>query len=196
MTKGGLMSKLVIGLAAFILLAAGRALAGNALTDSSPGVTTTATTPPGTTTNDDTTTSTSTLETGEDVSGPCDEAEHANDPRCTGAAPAGEREDPADDDWGGGDRAHTNRGPGGGDHGDDDHGEDDGSGSNRGSDDNAIDHKRRSTECERRWQSSSARSWPRRPSRSRRWARPPARRSASARSTAASRSRRGRSPEP
>ena len=27
-------------------------------------------------------------EAGEDVSGPCDEAEHANDPRCTGAAPA------------------------------------------------------------------------------------------------------------
>ena len=26
-------------------------------------------------------------EPGEDVRGPCDEAEHANDPRCTGAAP-------------------------------------------------------------------------------------------------------------
>jgi hypothetical protein len=129
------MSKLVIGLAAFILLAAGGALAGNALTGSSPGVTTTATTTPsGTTTNDDRTTSTSTLETGEDVSGPCDEAEHANDPRCIGAAPAGEREDPADDDRGGDDRAHSNHGPGG-DHGDDDHGEDDRSGSNRGSDD-------------------------------------------------------------
>jgi hypothetical protein len=25
---------------------------------------------------------------GEDISGPCDEAEHANDPRCTGVAPA------------------------------------------------------------------------------------------------------------
>ena len=127
------MSKLVIGLAAFILLAAGGALAGNALTDSSPGVATTATTTaPGTTTNDDTATSTSTLETGEDVSGPCDEAEHANDPRCTGAAPAGEREDRADTDD---DKAHSNRGPGGGDHGDDDHGDDDRSGSNRGSDD-------------------------------------------------------------
>jgi hypothetical protein len=43
------MSKLVIGLAAFILLAAGGALSGNALTDSSPGVTTTSTTTPGTT---------------------------------------------------------------------------------------------------------------------------------------------------
>jgi hypothetical protein len=127
MTKGGLMSKLVIGLAAFILLAAGGALAGNALTDSSPGVTTTATTVPGTTTNDDTTTPTSTLETGEDVSGPCDEAEHASDPRCTGKAPADERGDRED---AGDDRAHSNRGPGG-----DDHGDDDRSGSNRGSDD-------------------------------------------------------------
>ena len=122
------MSKLVIGLAAFILLAAGGALAGNALTDSSPGVTTTATTTtPGTTTNDDTTTSTSTLETGEDVSGPCDEAEHVSDPRCTGAAPADERGDRED---AGDDLAHSNRGPGG-----DDHGDDDRSGSNRGSDD-------------------------------------------------------------
>jgi cobalamin biosynthesis protein CobT len=30
-------------------------------------------------------------EAGEDVSGPCDEAEHANDPRCTGAAGADDR---------------------------------------------------------------------------------------------------------
>ena len=37
---------------------------------------------------------------GVDVSGPCDEAEHANDPRCTGAA--------RDDD------GRRNRGPGGG----------------------------------------------------------------------------------
>ena len=126
------MSKLVIGLAAFILLAAGGALAGNALTGSSPNVTTTATTSttPGTTTNDDLTTSTvETVETGEDVSGPCDEAEHANDPRCTGAAPAGEREDRADDV--NDDRGHSNRGRGG----DDDHGQDDRSGSNHGSDD-------------------------------------------------------------
>ena len=27
-----------------------------------------------------------TTETGEDISGPCDEAEHADDPRCTGDA--------------------------------------------------------------------------------------------------------------
>lgn len=128
------MSKLVIGLAAFILLAAGGALAGNALTGSSPGVATTATTTTTsrTTTNDDTTTSTSTVETGEDMSGPCDEAEHADDPRCAGAAAADEPRDRADDD---GNEAHSNRGPGGGDHADDDHGNDDRSGSNRGSDD-------------------------------------------------------------
>ena len=34
-------------------------------------------------------------EAGEDLRGPCDEAEHANDPRCTGAAVASPR---ADDD--------------------------------------------------------------------------------------------------
>src|ERR687891_162021 len=32
---------------------------------------------------------TTTVEDGTDISGPCDEAEHANDPRCTGGAPAG-----------------------------------------------------------------------------------------------------------
>ena len=36
-------------------------------------------------------------EPGEDVRGPCDELEHANDPRCTGAAPAAGNGDVADD---------------------------------------------------------------------------------------------------
>jgi hypothetical protein len=90
---------------------------------------------------------------GEDISGPCDEAEHANDPRCTGVAPAttttvgdddeagqdisgpcDEAEhanDPrctgaqADDD----DRHGSNRGPGGDD---DDHGGNSGRGGNSG----------------------------------------------------------------
>jgi hypothetical protein len=31
---------------------------------------------------------TTSVETGEDISGPCDEAEHANDPRCTGVGQA------------------------------------------------------------------------------------------------------------
>jgi len=96
------MSKLVIGLAAFVLLAAGGALAGGALTGSpSVGVTTTRT------------------ETGEDVSGPCDEAEHANDPRCTGAPVLG------DDDRGEDRRGRHHRGH-------DDNGDDDRSGSNSG----------------------------------------------------------------
>ena len=129
------MSKLVIGLAAFVLLAAGGALAGGALTGSSRDETvTTATTdaahpiPTGTTKR---------TETGEDVRGPCDEAEHVNDPLCAGGAVvrlddgddraradgddrAEDRADDEDDD----DRSGPNRGHGGGD---------DRSGPNRGS---------------------------------------------------------------
>jgi hypothetical protein len=63
-----------------------------------------------------TTTETTTVEQPGDVSGPCDEAEHANDPRCTGA---------------GGDRV-DNSGPGsansGHGHGDDDGDREDNSG--------------------------------------------------------------------
>jgi hypothetical protein len=40
----------------------------------------------------------------EDLRGPCDEAEHANDPRCTGAGGAQARDDDGD---------RRNRGPGG-----------------------------------------------------------------------------------
>ena len=39
-------------------------------------------------------------EAGEDLSGPCDEAEHANDPRCTGAATAPAAGDDIADDRG------------------------------------------------------------------------------------------------
>jgi hypothetical protein len=70
-------------------------------------------------------------EAGEDVSGPCHEAEHAADPRCTGGAArveddghAGEHRGRGDDDA---DEDHSGRGRGGG-------GEDR-SGSNSGSDD-------------------------------------------------------------
>jgi hypothetical protein len=55
-------------------------------------------------------------EAGEDLRGPCDEAEHANDARCTGAAAAPRADDNAEDvgdDHGGAD--HSNRGSGGGD---------------------------------------------------------------------------------
>jgi hypothetical protein len=55
----------------------------------------------------------------EDLRGPCDEAEHANDPRCTGAAGVQTRDDDGD---------RRNRGPGN----TDDSGHDDGSSGNRG----------------------------------------------------------------
>ena len=48
-------------------------------------------------------------EAGEDVRGPCDEAEHANDPRCTGA---GARDDDRDDHNSGRGRSGGNSGPG------------------------------------------------------------------------------------
>jgi hypothetical protein len=80
-----------------------------------------------TTTTDTTTTETTTTpQGGVDISGPCDEPEHFNDPRCTGA--------PDFDDHGG------NSGPGGGDDWDDDFDDDDsgrgrGRGRGRGGDD-------------------------------------------------------------
>jgi hypothetical protein len=99
--KGGLMNKLVIGIAAFVLLAAGGAMAGGALTDSSldDNEVTTATGTTTTTTNDITTlgTTTTRTETGEDLRGPCDEAEHANDPRCMGGTVTGRDDDRHED---------------------------------------------------------------------------------------------------
>ena len=50
-------------------------------------------------------------ERGEDVRGPCDEAEHRNDPRCTGAARHDDRRG-RDDDHSGRDRSGSNSGPG------------------------------------------------------------------------------------
>jgi hypothetical protein len=77
-------------------------------------------------------------EAGEDLRGPCDEAEHAGDPRCTGAATA----PPAADDDAADDRGGDNSGPGSsnsgsGDHSGRDDGEDDGghSGHGHGGDD-------------------------------------------------------------
>ena len=78
-----------------------------------------------TTTTAETTTAaetTTTTTTGVDISGPCDEAEHRNDPRCTGAATV--RDDRDGDD---GDHRGRNRG-----RGSDDDGDDDRSGSNSG----------------------------------------------------------------
>jgi hypothetical protein len=71
-------------------------------------------------------------EPNEDLRGPCDEAEHANDPRCAAVAPADATTTRADDDRGGNrgpNRGHDDgvdhggsSGPGGGHgrHGDDD----------------------------------------------------------------------------
>ena len=70
-------------------------------------------------------------EAGEDLRGPCDEAEHANDPRCVGVAGAGTTTvTTRDDDR----RGHDDRG---GQHrrghgGDDDRGDDHGGNSGRG----------------------------------------------------------------
>ena len=86
---------------------------------------------PGATT-DDTTTGTTTGRTATttvgDISGPCDEAEHANDPRCTGGATTTNDDDRHDDD-----RSGPNRGPDGDDDGNEDDDDEDRSGSNSGS---------------------------------------------------------------
>jgi hypothetical protein len=73
-----------------------------------------------------------TTETGEDISGPCDEAEHADDPRCTGAVGTvtdrrgdddrRRRRGPGRGDERHEDRSGPNRGPGRGDERRDDHG--------------------------------------------------------------------------
>jgi hypothetical protein len=70
-------------------------------------------------------------EVGEDLRGPCDEAEHANDPRCTVVAPTG-TVSPRADDHRGPNRGHDARddhgrhsGHGGGERGHGGHGNDD-----------------------------------------------------------------------
>ena len=79
-----------------------------------------------------TTTSTTVEDAGDDavddISGPCDEAEHADDPECTGVTPASTvvDDDDGDDDDDHGDRSGS--GHGGDDHG----GDEDRSGSNSG----------------------------------------------------------------
>src|SRR5919109_272887 len=51
-------------------------------------------------------------EAGEDVRGPCDEAEHANDPRCTGVAPAPRDDEDAEERHGDRSGPSENSGPG------------------------------------------------------------------------------------
>jgi hypothetical protein len=140
--RNRMMNKVLIGLLGAGVIATGGYAAATGIDDPAPvrtvslpgattgdTTTTTSTTTAATTTDDivvgtapATTTTTPTGTTGEDISGPCDEAEHANDPRCTGGATT-------DDDDGDDDRSGPNRGSD-----DDDHDNDDRSGSNSGSD--------------------------------------------------------------
>jgi hypothetical protein len=96
-----------------VLLMAGVALAGTLTSLDSTNSPTVGTTPPPATTtvrHDDRGQENELRghenEPGEDVRGPCDEAEHASDPRCTGSAPATRADDDAVDDRG------PNSGPG------------------------------------------------------------------------------------
>jgi hypothetical protein len=134
-----MMTKLLIGLLGALVLATGGYAAAAGLDDTEPARTVSL---PGATTSDDaelttgttTTAATTTVEddavTGNppvstgtiDMSGPCDEAEHANDPRCTGAGGVEHDND------------NSGRGSGDDDHNDDHGGDDDRSGSNSGSD--------------------------------------------------------------
>ena len=125
----GLLAAAILGTGGFAF-AAGLDDSQQARTVSLPGVSTSDDTTNTTNTTNDTTTAATTTDdivigdapavttNSVDVSGPCDEAEHANDPRCTGAVD--DDDDRGDDD---------NSGPGSGD---DDH--DDRSGPNRASD--------------------------------------------------------------
>jgi hypothetical protein len=81
-----MMTKLLIGLLGAGVIATGGYAAATGL-ETDPARTVSL--PSATSTEDTTTTATSAATTTEDlndVSGPCDEAEHRNDPRCTGAS--------------------------------------------------------------------------------------------------------------
>jgi len=132
------MTKLLIGLLGAGVLATAGYAASIGLDDTTPvrTVSLPAATSPGArtegTTTEETTTAATTIDaapddivvgatTGVDISGPCDEAEHAGDPRCSSGGAVEDHED--DDDSHG-------HGRGGDDDGG--HGEDDRSGSNSG----------------------------------------------------------------
>jgi hypothetical protein len=138
------MKTLLLGLLALALGAGGLFAAGPLGDDPTSDRTIPLTFEPASSTTTSTTASTtsSTTPTGttgtvEDIPGPCDEPEHANDPRCTGAAPTTTREDDDGDRGGrdedGGDDGHGgNSGPGGGSGSGGGGGSDDRSGSNSG----------------------------------------------------------------
>jgi len=137
------MTKLLIGILSLALLGSGVLVGVAGGLDSGPARSVSlpvSTTGRDTTTGEDTTTGATTPETttagttttgtptpavttsgAEEISGPCDEAEHRNDPRCTGAADGGGNSGPGS---GGGDHG-DNSGPGSG-------GDENRSGSNSG----------------------------------------------------------------
>src|SRR5688500_10806547 len=104
------MTKLLISLLGAGVLATGGWAAASGLDDSQPARTVSL---PGATSTDATTTTTTaatpaattTTTTAHALSAPCDEAEHANDPRCTGGVAT-------DDDRGDDDRSGSNSGKG------------------------------------------------------------------------------------
>lgn len=107
------MRNLLIGLLGAAVLGTGGYAAASGLDDAGPARTVSlpgATTAAGATT----TTGTTTTDEADDVSGPCDEAEHADDPRCTGgvATDADDDHDDNDDDNDDEDRSGSNSGRG------------------------------------------------------------------------------------
>jgi hypothetical protein len=113
------LAVLLVGLFAAVVFAA--VDSGDDSSSSTVGTTETAETT-GTT---ETTTAPDDARSGVDISGPCDEAEHANDPRCTGVQPGddGDNSGPGSSSSGpgpGGDDDSSGRGRGRGRGGDDD----------------------------------------------------------------------------
>jgi hypothetical protein len=127
--EGRQMTKLTIALLGAAVLATGGYAAATGLDNPEPSRTVTL---PGGTTETTTTDRMTTVATtaagttmtngGVDISGPCDEAEHRNDPRCTGGAGADGHDD---------DRSGSSSGPGG-DNENNANDDDDRSGSNSG----------------------------------------------------------------
>jgi hypothetical protein len=147
------VSKLLAGIIAALIVGVGVAAASSLTTSNDDPVPTSSISTLDSTASTSTTESTGTTETtpttstqtGEDISGPCDEAEHANDPRCTGGATTqdddrrgrGRDEDDRADDHGGRGRDHAEDDGGADDHSGRGHsgGDEDRSGSNSGDDD-------------------------------------------------------------
>ena len=127
----------LLGFGAAVVFAQGGSSTGDLITTAETGTTQTTTTTERPRRQRDTTTPTTPTPAapgpGVDISGPCDEAEHANDPRCAGAGGRVEdRDDHRGDDRGNDDDDHRGRGRG---HGGDDNGGDDDSGHGGGGDD-------------------------------------------------------------